>query len=74
MSFFIKDCNYNRIWDNVRNSINKGFDSESVYNEKYLKTRIKYYGGKISTNFHDDGIPKQGLHCIYLSMMLIKGE
>ena len=27
----------------VSNSIKKRFDSESVYNEKYLKTKIKSY-------------------------------
>ena len=37
----------------------KGFDSETVFNEKY-KTKIKFYEGKISTNFHVDRIPKKG--------------
>ena len=27
---------YYEIWDRVSNSITKGFDSEPVYNEKYL--------------------------------------
>ena len=29
----------------------KGFDSEYVYNEKNLKTKIKSYEGKINTKF-----------------------
>ena len=41
MSFLIKDDEllekYNQIWENASNSIKKGFDSEPVYNEKYLK-------------------------------------
>ena len=37
----------------------KEFDSETVYNEKYLKTKIISYEGKISTNFHDDKILKK---------------
>ena len=45
MSFLIKDDEllekYNKIWKKVSNSIKKGFDSEPVYNEKYLKTKIK---------------------------------
>ena len=45
--------------DKVSNSIKNGFDSELVYNEKYLKSKIKSYERKISTNFHDDKIPKQ---------------
>ena len=49
----------------------KGFDCKPVYNEKYLKTEIKSYEGKISTKFHDDGIPKESSHCICLSVIMI---
>ena len=75
MSFLIKDYEllgkYNRIWDKLNNSIKKGFDSEPVYNEKYLKTKIKSYEGKITTNFCSDKVPKEGSQYIYLSVILI---
>ena len=62
MSFLIKDVEllekYNKIWEKVSNSIKKGFDGEPVCNEKYLKTKIKAYEGKVSTNVHSDKIPK----------------
>ena len=32
---------YNKIWDKVSNTIKKQFDSEPVYNEKYLKIKSK---------------------------------
>ena len=45
VSLLIKDDEllgkYNKIWDKVHNSIKKGFDNEPVYNEKYLKAKIK---------------------------------
>ena len=56
------------IWDKV--SIKKRVDSESVYNKKYLTTKIKSYEGKISTNFHGDKIPKEGSQYICLSVVL----
>ena len=62
---------YNKIWDRVINSIKTGFDSEPVCNEKYLKTKTKSYEGKISTNFHEEGIPKERSHCIFLAAILI---
>ena len=37
--------------DDVSNSINKVFDSEPIYNEKYLKTKVKSYEGKPSHKF-----------------------
>ena len=52
---------YNKLWDQVSNIMQKGFDREPEYNEKYLKTKIKFYEGKINTNFHDNGVPKGSL-------------
>ena len=36
--------NYSSIWDKFSADIKKEFDSEPVYNKKYLKTKIKSYG------------------------------
>ena len=44
---------------------------EPVYNEKYLKTKTKSYEGKISTNFHNDKMPKEDYSCVFLSVILI---
>ena len=52
---------YNEIWDRVSNTIKKGFDSQPVYNEKYLRT-ITSYERKISTSFHDDKYQKKVLN------------
>ena len=50
MSFLIKNDKliekYNKIWEKIKNSIKKEFDNEPVYNEKYLKAKIKLYNGK----------------------------
>ena len=62
---------YNDIWDKVSHAVKKEFDSEPVYNEKYLRTKIKSYEGKISSNFFWDKILKEGSHCICLSVILI---
>ena len=50
---------YNKVWKKVKNTINKEFNSKPVYNEKYLKGKIKSYNGKINTNFHNSKIPKE---------------
>ena len=75
ISFLIKDEElfekYNEIWEKVKNIIKKEFDSELVYNEKYLKAKIKSYSGKINTNFHNNKIPKEGSQFICLSVTLI---
>ena len=61
-SFLIKDDEllekYNEIWEKVKISIKKEFDNKPVYNEKYLKAKIKSYNGKINTYFHNNKIPR----------------
>ena len=58
MSVLIKDDEIlekcNEIWEKVKNSIKKEFDSEPVQDEKYLKAKIKSYNRKINTNFHNN--------------------
>ena len=50
MSLLIKDKEllekYNEIWEKVSSSIKKEFESNPLYNEKYLKTKIKVYNKK----------------------------
>ena len=53
----------------VKDSFKKEFDSEPVYNKKYLKAKMKSYNGKINTNFYNNKIPKDGLHFICLSVI-----
>ena len=48
---------YYEIWKKVSNITKNEFDSNPVYNEKYIKTKIKSYNGKINTN---NKIPKEG--------------
>ena len=75
MSFFIKGDELlkklNEMWEKVKNSIKKGFDSKPVYNENYLKAKIKSYNGKINTNFHNNEIPREDSQFICLSVILI---
>ena len=75
MSFLITDDElsekYNQIWEKVKNSLKKEFDSEPVYNEKYLKAKIQSYNGKISTNFYNNKIPKEDSQYICLSIIFL---
>ena len=68
----------NTIWDKVSADIKKVFDSESVYNKEFLKTKIKSYGGEV-TDFYDKEIPKMdsnntSLAVISLDSALKKSE
>ena len=75
MSFLINDDEllekYNNIWEKVKNDIKKEFDSEPVYNKKYLKAKIKSYNGKDNTSFNNNKISKEGSQFISSSVILI---
>ena len=64
ISFLIKDDKllekYNEILEKVRKSIKKEFDIEPLYNEKYLKIKVKSSNGKINTNFLNYKMLKEG--------------
>ena len=64
MYFLIEDDDllekYNTIWDKVSADIKKEFDREPVYNKKFLKTKKKSHGDKV-TDFYDKKISKSGL-------------
>ena len=60
--------------ENVNNITKIEFDRKPVYNEKHIKTKKKSYNGKMSTNFHNNRIPKEFNvfnYCICLSVILI---
>ena len=64
ISFLIKDNEllekYNEIWKKFSNVIKKEFESNLVYIEKYLRTKIKSYKTEINTNFHNNKILREG--------------
>ena len=54
---------YTKVWEKIRDLICKKIDSEPIYGDKYIKTKIKSYNNDIRTNFHGEGntrkVPKE---------------
>ena len=73
MSFFIKDDKvwkkYAKTWDVIKNKLSIKFHSWSVYNETYLKAKVREFDGKIKKNFLRNEVPKTKyafyLHCLH---------
>ena len=49
------------------------FNSEPIYgdNDKYIKTKIKIYGGSVNTNFQGKKMPKEKVPCKSLSIIML---
>ena len=45
---------YTKIWEKISDLIDKRFDSDPFYNNKYINTKIRSYHNYIITNFHDN--------------------
>ena len=61
--FMIEDdsvlVKYNAIWNNKLNTISTIFHSIPVYDEKYIKARVKEFNGVVNTNFWGDKVLKE---------------
>ena len=64
---------YNKIWEKISNLLNIEFDSEPVYGDgdKYIKTKIKIYGGRVNTNFQGKKVPKENALYKCLSLIIL---
>ena len=75
MSFVIKDDEvrekYEEIWSVIKNKLGIKFHSEPVYEQKYLKTKVREYDGVIKTNFLGNRVPKENMHYICIACITI---
>ena len=66
MSFVIKDDDvldkYNEIWGKIKETLNIKFHSIPVYDEKYIKAKVRELNGGLKTNFLGDEAPKESMH------------
>ena len=64
---------YNQIWKRVEKLLKIKFRSEPVYgdNDKYIKTKIKIYGGSVNTNFQGKSVPKEKAPYKCLSIIML---
>ena len=44
---------YTAIWEKISNLVNKKFDIDPIYNNKYINTKIRSYNNDINTNFRN---------------------
>ena len=55
MSLMVKNNNvldeYDETWDKIKEKLNIKFHSRPVYDEKYIKAKVREFDGVIKTNF-----------------------
>ena len=53
---------HNETWDKIKKKLNIKLHSMSVYDEKYIKTKVREFNGVSKTNFLDNEVPKANVH------------
>ena len=75
MSFKIEDedvyIKYNQIWNKIKDLLNVRFYGEPIYDDKYIKTKVKTFSSVINTLFTGVEIPKERIHYVYIPAISI---
>ena len=83
MSIVIKNGDaldqYNEIWDQIRDTLSIKFNSMPVYDEKYIKAKVREFNVMIKINFLIDKVPKENKHyaciaCITIDSVMRMGK
>ena len=73
MSFLIKNSEvwekYEEIWNAIKNKLNIKFHSQPIYENKYLKVKVREFNGSIKTNLLGNNV--QGENTYYTCIACI---
>ena len=75
MSFKTEDetvyLRYTETWNKIKNILNSKFYSQPIYDDKYIKTKVKTFSSMINTLFSGNEIPKERNHYICIAATCI---
>ena len=78
MSFVIKNDDvldkYKEIWDKIKGKLNVKLHSMLVYDEKYMKAKVREFNGVIKTNFLGDEVSKENEHHTCIACITIDSD
>ena len=63
---------YNDIWNKIKKTSAIKFHSKAVYNEKYIRTKVKTFNGVVNTIFWSNKIPKERIHYTCIAVICIE--
>ena len=55
---------YEDIWNVFKNKLSIKFHSQPIYENKYLKVKVREFDGNIKANFFGNNLPKENTHFI----------
>ena len=62
---------YDEIWDVIKNKLGIKFHSKPIYDQKYLKSKVREFDGVIKTNFLGNEVLKENMHYTCIACITI---
>ena len=62
---------YTEMWNKFKKSLNARFHSQPVYDDKYIKTKVKTFSNMINTLFSGNETPRENNHYICIAAICI---
>ena len=62
---------YSEIWNKTKSILNVKFHSQPIYDEKYIKTKVKTFNNTINTLSSGHEIPKERIHYVCITAICI---
>ena len=62
---------YEDIWNVIKNKLSIKFNSKPIYENKYLKAKVREFDGDIKTNFLNNGLPKENTYYACIACIII---
>ena len=63
--------NTKKIWDVIKNKLSIKFHSKPIYDQKYLKAKVREFDNVIKTNFLGNDMPKENMHYTCIACITI---
>ena len=75
MSFLIQNNEvwekYEGIWNVIQDKLSIKFKSKPIYENKYLKAKVREFNGDTKTNFLGNGLPKENMYYTCIACITI---
>ena len=62
---------YTEIWNETKKSLDIKFHSQTIYENKYIKTKVKAFSSMINTLFSGNDIPKNEIITFVLHQLVL---
>ena len=63
--------NTKKIWDVIKNKLSIKFHSKPIYDQTYLKAKVREFDGVIKTNFLGNDVAKENMHYTCIACITI---